>query len=314
MSVCLDIYEHCDGMLKAEISFLPIKRLNQDEMAAEWLASIAQPTRLQVFRLLLSIYPESLAAGEIARRCEVPHNTMSTHLATLMRAGLIEVAKDGRIMNYSADVSGYRALVGYLRDECCGGRPELCEGPLSTQSLDAEADVVSPAFNVLFLCTHNSARSIIAEAVLARTGRGQFRAYSAGSDPAKAPLPEVIEQLRKLGHSVDRLRCKPLADFIGPAAPRMDFVIALCDTPEGQFCPEIDSRFVTGAWPLPDPARFDGSAVEKTTLLNELYAMIRRRIDIFVSLPFHSLDRMALKARLDEIGDSARAMIDRTQQ
>jgi ArsR family transcriptional regulator, arsenate/arsenite/antimonite-responsive transcriptional repressor / arsenate reductase (thioredoxin) len=86
----------------------------------------------------------------------------------------------------------------------------------------------------------------------------------------------------------------------------MDFVIALCDTPQGQFCPDIDNRFVTGAWPLPDPAKFMGSPAEKTTLLNELYAMIRRRIEIFTSLPFASLDRMALKARLDEIGDTTR--------
>lgn len=287
---------------------------NENELAAERLTSIAQPTRLQAFKLLLSAYPESIAAGEIARRCKVPHNTMSTHLAILTRAGLIEVAKDGRAMNYSADVSGYRALVGFLTDGCCGGRPELCrEATLHEGARDLGPAAVTPAFNVLFLCTHNSARSIMAEAVLARAGAGKFRAYSAGSDPSVAPLPEVVEQLRKLGHDVEGMRCKPLAEFTGPSAPRMDFVIALCDTPEGQFCPEIDNRFVTAAWPLPDPARFDGSTVERTTLLNELYAMIRRRIDIFVSLPFQSLDRMALKARLDEIGDSARAMIGGTQ-
>lgn len=289
---------------------MALQGIDPGEEAAERFATIGQPTRLHAFRILLSVYPESLGAGEIARRCEVPHNTMSTHLATLTRAGLIEVSKDGRAMNYRADLSGYRGLVDYLTGECCGGRPELCDGELDAKS-DTASDVVSPAFNVLFLCTHNSARSIIAEAVLARAGRGRFRAYSAGSAPASAPMPDVIDQLRKAGHDVDGLRCKSLGEFTGPDAPRMDFVIALCDTPEGQFCPEIDNRFVTAAWPLPDPARFDGSALERTTLLNELYAMIRRRVDIFVSLPFQSLDRMALKARLDEIGDSARAIIDR---
>jgi arsenate reductase len=289
-----------------------LKDIDAGELAAERFATIGQPTRLQAFRLLLSVYPESLGAGEIARRCDVPHNTMSTHLATLTRTGLIEVSKDGRAMNYRAGLSGYRGLVQYLTDECCGGRPELCDGKLEATT-SAAPDVVSPAFNVLFLCTHNSARSIIAEAVLARAGRGRFTAYSAGSEPAIAPLPEVIEQLRKAGHDVDDLRCKSIGEFTGPDAPRMDFVIALCDTPEGQFCPEIDNRYVTAAWPLPDPARFDGSALERTTLLNELYAMIRRRVDIFVSLPFQSLDRMALKARLDEIGDSALALIDRKQ-
>ena len=86
----------------------------------------------------------------------------------------------------------------------------------------------------------------------------------------------------------------------------MDFVIALCDVPHGQFCPDLAGQYVTAAWPLPDPAQFNGSATERTTLLNELYAMIRRRIEIFTSLPFPSLDRMALKARLDEIGDTTK--------
>ena len=282
---------------------------NASDVAVERFASIAQPTRLQALRLLLSVYPESLAAGEVARRCDVPHNTMSTHLGTLTRAGLIEVAKDGRAMNYRADVSGFRGLVDYLARDCCNGRPEMCGQAIESADDGSDmpaADVIAPAFNVLFLCTHNSARSIMAEAILEKIGKGKFRAYSAGSDPAKAPLPEVLERLRQLGHDVDGLHCKSLNDFSGPDAPRMDFVIALCDTPEGQFCPDIDSRFVTGAWPLPDPAQFNGSATEKTTLLNELYAMIRRRVEIFVSLPFAALDRMALKTRLDEIGDTTR--------
>jgi hypothetical protein len=102
------------------------------------------------------------------------------------------------------------------------------------------------------------------------------------------------------------LRCKSWTEFTGPEAPRMDFVIALCDTPHEQFCPDLGTKFVTGAWPVPDPAQFTGSASERTTLLNELYAMIRRRIEIFISLPFASLDRMSLKTRLDDIGDTNR--------
>ena len=167
-------------------------------------------------------------------------------------------------------------------------------------------DIVAPAFNVLFLCTQNSARSIMAEALLQKIGRGRFHAYSAGSHPAEAPLPEVIDRLKNLGHDVSHLRCKSWNEFTGPEAPRMDFVIALCDTPHGQFCPDLGTKFVTGAWPVPDPVQFAGSASERTTLLNELYAMIRRRIEIFTSLPFASLDRMALKTRLDEIGDTNR--------
>lgn len=281
------------------------------ETAIEGFSSLAQPTRLQALRLLLAAHPDSVGAGEIARRCDVPHNTMSNHLAILTRAGLIAAEKDGRTINYRADVAGFRGLIDFLARDCCGGRPELCgvvadTSTASSEEKDPEPNTMTPAFNVLFLCTHNSARSIMAEAILTKIGRGRFNVYSAGSDPAQAPMQEVIDRLSHLGHDVSHLRCKSWDEFSGPQAPRMDFVIALCDTPHGQFCPDLGKKFVTGAWPLPDPTQFTGSESERTTLLNELYAMIRRRVEIFVSLPFAALDRMALKARLDEIGDTTR--------
>jgi arsenate reductase len=137
-------------------------------------------------------------------------------------------------------------------------------------------------------------------------GSAVFNAYSAGADPARLPVPEVIDRLKRLGHDVSNLRCKSWNEFTGPSAPKMDFVIALCDAPNGQVCPDFGEKFVTGAWPLPDPADFKGSPTERATLLNELYAMIRRRIEIFTSLPIATLDKMAMKARLDEIGDTVR--------
>jgi ArsR family transcriptional regulator, arsenate/arsenite/antimonite-responsive transcriptional repressor / arsenate reductase (thioredoxin) len=158
-------------------------------------------------------------------------------------------------------------------------------------------------FNVLFLCTHNSARSIMAEAVMQGIGRGRFDAYSAGVEPALVPMPDVIRRLESLGHDVSRLRCKSWREFTGANAPRMDFIIALCDPEQDRIGREFGRQPITAAWPLPDPAQFAGSALERVTLLNALYAMIRRRLEIFTSLPFSSLDRMALKTRLDEIGD-----------
>lgn len=273
------------------------------------LGSLAQPTRLTAFRHLLLVHPESVPAGEIARQCEVPHNTMSTHLTILQRAGLVTVEREGRAMNYRADIKGFRGLIRFLASDCCNGRSELC-GDLARllpeEVPDMKETTMSPAFNVLFICTHNSARSIMAEALLQKLGKGGFNAYSAGSDPSKKPLPEVIDRLSKLGHDVTNLRCKSWNEFTGPNAPRMDFVIALCDTPQGQVCPDLGEKFVNVAWPLPDPMSFTGSDKERTALLNELYGMIRRRIEIFTNLPFVSLDKMALKARLDEIGDTAR--------
>ena len=277
--------------------------------AIDGLGSLAQPTRLAAFRKLLAAHPATVPAGELARHCDVPHNTMSTHLGVLSRAGLVEVERDGRSMNYRADVTAFRGLLKFLTGDCCNGRPDLC-GDVARLIPDSDDDneirVMTPAFNVLFLCTHNSARSIMAEALLEKVGKGKFRAYSAGSAPATAPAPDVIKRLQLLGHDVNELRCKSWHEFTGPNAPRMDFVIALCDTPQGQVCPDLGEKFVTGAWPLPDPADFSGSPTERATLLNELYAMIRRRIEIFTRLPFASLDKMALKARLDEIGDTAR--------
>lgn len=278
---------------------------SREASALEGFGSLAQPTRLAAVRHLLVAHPGSLPAGEIARLCEVPHNTMSSHLSILSRAGLISAEKDGRSMNYRADIDGFRGLLEFLSRDCCNGRPELCGDAFDLPS-EATGKFMTPAFNVLFLCTKNSARSIIAEALLEKIGRGRFRAYSAGSEPAAEPVPEVIERLKALGHDVSHLHSKSWDEFRGPDAPRMDFIIALCDAPNNQFCPDFGNQFVTGAWPLPDPAQFTGSPTERTTLLNELYAMIRRRIEIFTSLPFDALDRMAIKARLDEIGDTTR--------
>lgn len=289
--------------------YVGISRQIEETIAIEGLSALAQPTRLVAFRHLLAAHPDGLPAGEIARRCDVPHNTMSTHLNILSRAGLITVERQGRVMNYRADLKRFRWLVGFLARDCCNGRPELC-GDLAQlipkDIEESEETVMKPAFNVLFLCTHNSARSIVAEAVLQRIGRGRFNAYSAGSEPAAAPMPEVIERLKALGHDVTNIRSKSWNEFTGPDAPQMDFVIALCDTLVGQTCPDFGNRAITAAWPLPDPAQFTGTDAERMTLLNELYGMIRRRLEIFTSLPFESLNKMALKARLDEIGDTAR--------
>ena len=280
-----------------------------ENSAMEGLGSLAQPTRLAAFRQLLAAHPGSVAAGELAKACDAPHNTMSTHLGILTRAGLVQAERDGRAMNYRADVKAFRSLITFLTRDCCNGRPDLC-GDIA-RLIPANDDepkerIMTASFNVLFLCTHNSARSIMAEALLQKIGKGRFNAYSAGAEPARMPVPEVLERLKKLGHDITKLRCKSWDEFTGANAPRMDFVIALCDTPRGQECPDLGEKFVTGAWPLPDPTDFKGSEVERATLLNELYAMIRRRIEIFTSLPFATLDSIAMKARLDEIGDTAR--------
>ncbi|MCU0889759.1 MAG: metalloregulator ArsR/SmtB family transcription factor [Rubritepida sp.] len=276
----------------------------EDEQAALAFTALGQPTRLALLRALLARGPSGLPAGDVAARLGVPPSTLSFHLRTLEQAGLVAATRHGRSLVYAAQVARLRALFAFLADACCDGDPARC-GDLARllHPPIEEAPMSTPApFNVLFLCTRNSARSVMAEAILNKLGAGRFRAFSAGSDPAPAgPMPEVIAQLAALGHDVSSLTSKSWDLFMEPAAPAMDFVISLCDILAGQACPDFGSTTVTAAWPLPDPAKFTGNAAERATLLNELYAALHRRIGIFTSLPIAALDRMALKARLDEL-------------
>jgi protein-tyrosine-phosphatase len=244
----------------------------------------------------------------------MPASTTSFHLSALERAGLILSTRQGRHIIYAARMIALRELLVFLTEACCGGRPELC-GDISRllPALPEESSAMTPAFNVLFLCTHNSARSIMAEAILTKLGGERFRAYSAGSEPSANPMPDVIEKLRALKHDVSDLHCKSWHAFTGRDAPRIDFVIALCDTLEGQACPDFGEKAITALWSLPDPAKFSGKGAERSAMLNELYASIHRRIMIFINLPFEKLDRMALRARLDEIGEGPVGAVTRLQ-
>lgn len=271
-----------------------------DDVAAGFTA-LGQTTRLELMRMLLFAGPTGLPAGEIAAGLKVPPSTLSFHLRALEQAGLIAATRQGRSLVYAAQIHALRGLITFLTDACCEGEPGRC-GDLG--HLLPPTAGVTPMFNVLFLCTHNSARSILAEALLNRIGQGRFRAFSAGSNPSPdGPLPEVIGQLRTLGHDVAALRSKSWREFTGADAPRMDFVITLCDILAGQTCPDFGDTTVTAAWPMPDPSKFSGNAAERATLLNELYAGLRRRLEAFAALPFAALDGLALKARLDELAD-----------
>jgi len=277
--------------------------------AAASFSALSQGTRLDLLRLLIAEGPNGLAAGELVGRLGLPWSTTSFHLAALERGGLTQPRRQGRQIFHAVRIVAVRRLLGFLTETCCGGRPELCGGlAYLLPPADDEEAGMTPAFNVLFLCTHNSARSIMAEAILAKIGGARFHAYSAGSDPATSPNPEVMDKLALLGHETSVLRSKDWQEFTGPDAPRMDFVITLCDTPHGQMCPDFGELAVTAAWPLPDPAKFGGSPIECAALLNELYASLHRRLAIFTALPFAALDRMAMKARLDEIGGGYQAL------
>jgi ArsR family transcriptional regulator, arsenate/arsenite/antimonite-responsive transcriptional repressor / arsenate reductase (thioredoxin) len=217
--------------------------------AAQIFGALSQDTRLAVLRLLVSAGPNGLPAGDIAGRLGLPSSTASFHLAALERAGLTQSTRQSRQIIHAVRIAALRDLVAFLTETCCAGHPELC-GDLArlAPALPAESTSMTPAFNVLFLCTRNSARSLMAEAILTRSAGDRFRAYSAGADPAPQPLPGVLETLQRLGHDVSGLHCKSWDEFTGPNAPRMDFVIALCEVFEHQGCPDLGRTAVTGIW------------------------------------------------------------------
>ncbi len=157
-------------------------------------------------------------------------------------------------------------------------------------------------FNVLFLCTKNSARSIMAEAIINRLGTGKFHGYSAGSQPGDAVNPHVIELLEQLNYLTGDFFAKSWDAFAKPDAPHLDFVFTVCDTAAQEVCPVWPGQPMTAHWGVPDPVLVTGNDIEKRLAFSEAYRMLYNRISIFVNLPISSLDQLSLQKRLDEIG------------
>jgi arsenate reductase (thioredoxin) len=157
-------------------------------------------------------------------------------------------------------------------------------------------------FNVLFLCTGNSARSIMAEAILNKLGAGKFRAFSAGSQPKGWVHPETLRLLQSLGYDTSRFRSKSWSEFADPGAPLLDFVFTVCDNAAGETCPVWPGQPMTAHWGVPDPAEAKGSAAEIALAFKDAYRMLNQRIGIFTLLPLRSLDQLSLQQKLREIG------------
>jgi arsenate reductase (thioredoxin) len=160
-------------------------------------------------------------------------------------------------------------------------------------------------YNVLFLCTGNSARSIMAEAILNRQGQGHFKAYSAGSHPKGEVHPYAIDLLKNLDFDTENLRSKSWDEFAAADAPPLDFVFTLCDDAASEECPHWPGQPMTAHWGMPDPAAAGGSEVAQRLAFADTVRMLTNRISIFTSLPFKSLDMMSLQKRIDEIGKKA---------
>jgi protein-tyrosine-phosphatase len=165
-----------------------------------------------------------------------------------------------------------------------------------------DSPVPEKTYNVLFLCTGNSARSILAEALLAHWGRGRFRGYSAGSYPKGEVHPLTLALLERLGLSLPGVRSKSWDEFARPGAPVMDFVFTVCDQAAGEVCPVWPGNPATAHWGVPDPAAAEGSEAARMAVFRDVYRRLEARIKLFVALPIDKLDCMALKRKSDEIG------------
>ncbi len=159
-------------------------------------------------------------------------------------------------------------------------------------------------YSVLFLCTHNSARSILAEAYLNQVSKGRFIAYSAGSYPSGTINPMTIQILRQTGYAVDGLRSKGWGEFALPNAPEMNFVITVCDSAAGEMCPVWPGQPVTAHWGFEDPSQAIGTEDERHCVFQRVFQQITARIQLFLSLPMEQLDAISLQQRLNEIGKS----------
>ena len=177
-------------------------------------------------------------------------------------------------------------------DEACCGLGLLLEVMMSGE-----------IYNVLFLCTGNSARSVIGEAILNKIGAGRFRAYSAGSQPKGQIHPETIKLLESLGYDTSGFRSKSWAEFARPSAPLFDFVFTVCDSAAAESCPIWPGRPMTAHWGIPDPAEATGTPAEIAMAFKEAYRLLNQRIAIFVALPIRSLDELALRNKLKDIGE-----------
>jgi ArsR family transcriptional regulator, arsenate/arsenite/antimonite-responsive transcriptional repressor / arsenate reductase (thioredoxin) len=270
--------------------------------AATLFATLGHPGRLSVLRLLMRFAPRPQRPTEIAQALLMKQNTLSHHLADLAQAGLVTVTREGRSLFYTVDLHKTEALISYLSLDLGRGRADMVSAALGT------ADQPAPAqpFHVLFLCSGNSARSIIAEALLRDMGAGRFIAYSAGTQARGQIAPQTLDVLHQHGHATAGLYSKPLATFQTPEAPQMDFVFTVCDTSAILDCPPWPGRPITGHWGLPDPVR--ATQAQGAQAFAQTYAALHRRILNLVALPIPKQGRRELQARLDALDEAARKL------
>ena len=267
------------------------------------LSTLGHPQRFALFRLLMRRYPDRVPATELAQALNLKPNTLSTYVSALMQAGLVSQERVGTSLRYAIDMEATRETIGYLLLDCCRGRPEVC-APLAFASAAGDSAIPVRKYNVLFICTGNSARSVIAEAILRDIAGDRFVACSAGTKPRSELNPFAREVLERKGHDVSTLRAKHISELQGADAPEFDFVFTVCNQAANEECPSWSGQPVSAHWGLPDPVKVTGTEAEKSLAFRHTYAAMHNRISGFTALPIASLDRMSLQQAVDEIGQS----------
>lgn len=265
------------------------------------LAALAQGSRLAVMRLLARYQPFGLPAGDIARLVAVPHNTMSTHLALLEAAGLVRSRRDGRQIIFAVDAAACTALARQVSGALgLGDEAVMQTGPhTSVVPVVRQPMAAATPFRVLVLCTANSARSLMAEALINREGKGRFVAVSAGSQPAGAPHPEALRLLAGLGYGTARLASKDWRSFSADKTAPFDVVITVCDAARGEPCPAWPGHPLSAHWGIADPAA--APMPEQRAAMLDAYRQLSARVTSLVNLPIETMDLASLKAALAAI-------------
>lgn len=265
------------------------------------LSTLGHPHRLALFRLLMRRYPDHVPATELARALGLKPNTLSTYVNALRQAGLVTQKRVGTSLRYAIDMGAARETFDYLLRDCCRGRPDIC-APATRDSADTRLPRPDGKQNVLFICTGNSARSILAETILRDAAGDRFNVYSAGTRPASQVNPLAVQVLRDKGHDVAGLRPKPVSEFSGPDAPPFDFVFTVCDLAANEDCAAWNGQPITGHWGVPAPTKGDGDDGQAAQTFQRTYDHLKARIDRFTTVDPKALNPVALQAHVDDIG------------
>ena len=272
-----------------------------ENMILDRLTTLGHPQRMAVFRLLMRRYPDAVPAGELGQALGLKPSTLSVYLSALASVGLLGKTRYGTSLHYKVEMEAARDMIDYLFLVCCRGRPQLCPQIEQVIPMDVQ-DKTNRKQNVIFICTGNSARSILAEAILRQEAGGRFNAYSAGTRPAGTPNPYAMALLTQKGHDTSDLHSKSLDEFLQDDAAQMDYIFTVCDAAANEECPFWPGQPISGHWGIPDPAAVVGSDAEKREAFATAYDRMHARIHAFIALAPTGLDKTALQKHIDEIG------------